>query len=103
MRYCFFLLLTTVVFAQQTQSVDFKTIQATIEINPIKRNVVGQCQYFFDVKNKIDTIRIDAVKARHAGSIPVRVSRILVWVVIIKLNRSKKRTIQTNQVSLYKV
>jgi len=62
MRYCFLLLFTSVLFAQQTQSVDFKTLQASLEINPVKRNVVGNVTYNFEVKNKIDTIRIDAQK-----------------------------------------
>jgi aminopeptidase N len=62
MRYCFLLLFTSVLFAQQTQSVDFKTLQASLEINPVKRNVVGNVTYNFEVKTKIDTIRIDAQK-----------------------------------------
>lgn len=62
MKYFFIMLLSTFAFAQQTQSVDFKTIQANLEINPIKRNVVGKCKYTFEVKNNIDTIRIDAQK-----------------------------------------
>ncbi|WP_309640868.1 M1 family metallopeptidase [Flavobacterium sp.] len=62
MRYCFFLLFTCFIFAQQTQSVDFKTLQAALEINPIKRNVVGTVTYNFEVKTMIDTIRIDAQK-----------------------------------------
>jgi len=49
-------------FSQQIQSVDFKSIHASLAINPVKRNVVGQCEYLFDVKNKLDTIRIDAQK-----------------------------------------
>ncbi|PWA04758.1 M1 family metallopeptidase [Flavobacterium psychrotolerans] len=62
MKYFFVMFLSSFAFAQQTQSVDFKTIHANLEINPIKRNVVGKCEYTFEVKNKIDTIRIDAQK-----------------------------------------
>jgi hypothetical protein len=33
----------------------------SVEINPVKRNVVGKCSYAFIVNdNKIDTIHIDA-------------------------------------------
>ena len=58
--------MTSVVFAQQTKFVDFKTMNASIEINPIKRNVVGALLYTFDVKSTIDTIRIDAQKMTFA-------------------------------------
>lgn len=51
-----------VLFAQQGQSVDFKTLSASLEINPVKRNVMGKVTYAFEVKNTIDTIRIDAQK-----------------------------------------
>ncbi len=48
-------------------AVDFKTIHAAIEINPIKRNVVGKCIYTFEVNGKKpDTIRIDAQKMEFA-------------------------------------
>jgi aminopeptidase N len=61
MRY-FLILLTTFAFAQQQPSVDFKTIHAALQINPVKRNVIGKCEYTFEVGNKPDTIRIDAQK-----------------------------------------
>lgn len=57
-----FLLVSVFGFAQQTKVVDFKTINASLELNPIKRNVVGKCEYTFEVKQKTDTIRIDAQK-----------------------------------------
>ena len=62
MRYLFLFFITTFALAQQSQSVDFKTIHAALEINPVKRNVIGKCEYTFEVKNAIDTIRIDAQK-----------------------------------------
>jgi aminopeptidase N len=49
------------VFAQNP-GVDFKTVYASITVNPVKRNVVGQGKYVFDVTQKPDTIRIDAEK-----------------------------------------
>ena len=60
--YFCFLLVSTIVFGQQTQFVDFKTAHASLEINPVKRNVIGQMAYTFEVKNPVDTIRIDAQK-----------------------------------------
>ena len=56
------LLLSIFTFGQQTKAVDFKTINASLEINPVKRNVVGKYTAIFEVKNKLDTIRIDAIK-----------------------------------------
>lgn len=54
--------------AQQNPKVDFKTIHAQIEINPVKRNVTGICNYTFEVHDKsIDTIRIDAQKMEFAN------------------------------------
>jgi aminopeptidase N len=61
MRYLL-LLFSVFSFAQQIQSVDFKSVHASLAINPVKRNIVGQCEYVFDVKKKPDTIRIDAQK-----------------------------------------
>ena len=62
MRYYFLLFISAVAFSQQLQSVDFKTMDASLEINPIKRNIVGAVSYTFEVKQLIDTIRIDAQK-----------------------------------------
>jgi aminopeptidase N len=60
MRLLFFLLLTTFTFAQQTNKVDFKTAQGNISINPIEKKVFGSVKYVLDVKQDIDSIRIDA-------------------------------------------
>lgn len=61
MRYIL-LFITSFAFSQQISSVDFKTIYASLNINPVKRNVVGNYQATFEVMNPIDTIRIDAQK-----------------------------------------
>lgn len=61
------LLVSVFGFAQQTKVVDFKTINASLEINPIKRNVVGNATYTFAVLSKIDTIRIDAQKMQFSN------------------------------------
>lgn len=65
MKYLFVIFISTFAFAQP--SVDFKTIKAALQINPIKRNVMGKCEYTFEVKNKIDTIRIDAQKMEFSN------------------------------------
>jgi aminopeptidase N len=62
MRHLLFLLFTVFTFAQQTQKVDFKTAFGTISINPIEKKVSGSVRYVFEVKQVIDTIKIDAQK-----------------------------------------
>lgn len=62
MKLFFLLFFSTFLFAQQTKFVDFKTVNASLIINPVKRNVVGNCTYTFEVKKKTDTISIDAIK-----------------------------------------
>ncbi|MDH4403409.1 MAG: M1 family metallopeptidase [Flavobacterium sp.] len=47
-------------FAQQTKSVDFTSVLAKIEINPLNKSVSGEVTYNFEVNNTIDTIKIDA-------------------------------------------
>lgn len=62
MKLFLLLFISTLSFSQQTKFVDFKTINASLVINPVKRNVVGNCTYTFEVKKKTDTISIDAMK-----------------------------------------
>jgi len=59
MKYLF-LLISTITFAQQTKSVDFKSVLGQITIDPKERLVSGAINYFFDVLKPIDTIKIDA-------------------------------------------
>ncbi|TRX05927.1 M1 family metallopeptidase [Flavobacterium gawalongense] len=59
MKYLF-LLLSTITFAQQTQSVDFKLVHGQITINPKDKSVRGAVSYWFDVLKPTDTIKIDA-------------------------------------------
>jgi aminopeptidase N len=59
MKYLF-LFLSTFAFAQQTKSVDFKSVLGNITINPIEKTVSGTVTYDFEVVNPIDTIKIDA-------------------------------------------
>jgi len=61
MRYIF-LLIFSFSFAQQTSNVDFKTLHATLEPNPIDKSISGEVIYKFEVLKAIDTIAIDAIK-----------------------------------------
>ncbi|NBU81162.1 MAG: M1 family peptidase [Flavobacteriaceae bacterium] len=62
MRHLLFLLITVFSFSQQNQKVDFKIAYGNISINPIERKVSGSVRYVFEVKQAIDTIKIDAQK-----------------------------------------
>src|SRR6187431_2261028 len=59
MKYLF-LFFSAFTFAQQTQSVDFKTVQGHISINPNNKSIRGNVTYTFEVLKPIDTIKIDA-------------------------------------------
>lgn len=59
MKYVF-LFLTSFIFAQQTQSVDFKTANGQLFVNPKDKTISGTITYLFDVLRPIDTIKIDA-------------------------------------------
>ncbi|HRG19224.1 MAG TPA: M1 family metallopeptidase [Flavobacterium lutivivi] len=62
MKYLFFLFLSFISFAQQTAKVDFKTTKGNIAIDVNQRKVFGTVSYVFEVKESIDTIKIDAQK-----------------------------------------
>ncbi len=57
-----FALITTGLFAQAPSAVDFKHLEATISINPSKKEVSGETLFTFDVLMPTDTIFIDAQK-----------------------------------------
>lgn len=59
MKYLF-LFLSAFTFAQQTKSVDFKTVQGHITIDSNNKSVNGDVTYTFEVLKPIDTIKIDA-------------------------------------------
>ncbi|WP_310558250.1 M1 family metallopeptidase [Flavobacterium sp.] len=59
MKY-FFLFIYSVVFAQQTKSVDFKSVSGQLAINPSEKSVSGAVKYYFKVLKPIDTLKIDA-------------------------------------------
>jgi aminopeptidase N len=62
MRLLFFLFLSFFSFAQHTSKVDFKTAYGNISINPLAKKVFGSVKYVFEVKEAIDTIKIDGQK-----------------------------------------
>ncbi|HEY4628286.1 MAG TPA: M1 family metallopeptidase [Flavobacterium sp.] len=59
MKYLF-LLLSAITFAQQTKSVDFKSVRGQITINSKDKSVRGVVSYWFNVLKATDTIKIDA-------------------------------------------
>jgi aminopeptidase N len=59
MRYLYLLLFSNLIFSQQTQKVDFKSVLGKISINPDKKQVSGTVLYEFDVLQIVDTIYID--------------------------------------------
>jgi aminopeptidase N len=59
MKYLF-LLLSAITFAQQTKSVDFKSVCGQITINSKAKSVSGAVSYWFNVLKTTDTIKIDA-------------------------------------------
>ena len=61
MRYIFFFL-SFISFAQQTTKVDFKTAKGNISVDVNQKKVFGIVSYVFEVKESIDTIKIDAQK-----------------------------------------
>jgi aminopeptidase N len=62
MRILFFFFLSFISFAQQTSKVDFKTAKGNIAVDVNQKKVFGTVSYVFDVKESIDTIKIDAQK-----------------------------------------
>ncbi|WP_348797352.1 M1 family metallopeptidase [Flavobacterium adhaerens] len=66
MKY-FFLFLSAFVFGQQTKSVDFKTANSDITINPVNKSISGNVTYTFEVLRPIDTIKIDAQNMTFKG------------------------------------
>jgi len=59
MRYLYLLLFSNLIFSQQIQKVDFKSVLGKISINPDKKQVSGAVSYKFDVLQIVDTIYID--------------------------------------------
>ncbi|PIF34580.1 aminopeptidase N [Flavobacterium sp. 9] len=54
------LFFTTFIFAQQTQFVDFKSVNSQLKLDVSGKTIAGSVEYQFDVLKPIDTIKIDA-------------------------------------------
>ncbi len=65
-RLLFLFLLPFAAIAQQIRQVDFKTMNATITIDPVAEKVSGNVEYAFDVLSLADTIRIDAMNMQFS-------------------------------------
>ena len=62
MRNILLLILTSsIAFCQQTENVDFKKINASIEIDTSARKVIGKVLFEAEIKQAVDTIFIDAI------------------------------------------
>jgi aminopeptidase N len=61
MRYLF-LFIFSISFAQQSQKVDFKTLNANLLPNQFEKSISGEVNYEFQVLSSIDTIAIDAIR-----------------------------------------
>ncbi len=59
MKYILFFF-TTFIFAQQTQFVDFKSVNGQLKLDASDKTIAGSVEYQFDVLKPIDTIKIDA-------------------------------------------
>ncbi|REG97897.1 M1 family metallopeptidase [Flavobacterium aquicola] len=66
MKYLF-LFFSAFAFAQQTKSVDFKTVDGSISINSDSKSISGTVTYVFEVLKPIDTIKIDAQNMAFSG------------------------------------
>ncbi len=62
MRILFFFFFSFISFAQQTSKVDFETSKGNISVDVNQKKVLGTVSYVFEVKESIDTIKIDAQK-----------------------------------------
>jgi len=90
MRYLFFLLLSTIAFAQQIKKVDFKTANTHLSFDVPHKKVMGKMVYTFEVLDKkVDTIYIDARNMKFTD---------------VKVNGKKKTgwTASANALKLYK-
>ncbi|MGL2993196.1 M1 family metallopeptidase [Flavobacterium sp. TSSA_36] len=63
MKY-FFLFFSSLLFAQQTQFVDFKSVTAQLQLNANTKSITGNVAYECEVLQPVDTIKIDAKTMR---------------------------------------
>ncbi len=62
MRYLYIVLFSNIIFSQQIDKVDFKSVLGKMAINLDKKEVSGKVVYDFEVLQMLDTIYIDAQK-----------------------------------------
>jgi aminopeptidase N len=62
MRFLYIILFSNLIFSQQIDKVDFKSVFGKILINPEKKEIYGNVIYEFEVLKIVDTIYIDAQK-----------------------------------------
>ncbi len=62
MRYLYITLFSNLIFSQQIDKVNFKSVYGKILINPDKKEVYGNVIFDFEVLKMVDTIYIDAQK-----------------------------------------
>ncbi len=60
MRYLYIILFSNIIFSQQIDKVNFKSVYGKILINPDKKEVYGNVIFDFEVLKMVDTIYIDA-------------------------------------------
>lgn len=82
----FFCALSSSLFAQQTESVDFKRATAEIEILPFENMVEGKVQYEFKILQKTDSIYLDARNmtfslSNSASEIKLKPSSEKLWMI----------------------
>lgn len=58
------LIMSSFVFSQQTQNVDFTHLKADISVHPYKKKVTGKVTYKLNVLQRIDSVAIDAQKMK---------------------------------------
>ncbi len=67
MRYLYLFLFSNLIFSQQIDKVDFKSVVGKIEINPEKKEVSGSIVFDFEVLQMTDTIYIDGQKMQFSN------------------------------------
>ena len=64
---CIFLFLSILTFSQQTKSVDFISCKALLFPNESSQSITGNVTYVFEIKNEIDSIKIDAKNMKFSA------------------------------------
>ncbi len=100
--YCYlFLLINTLLFAQQTEFVDFKKAKADIVIYPTESKIAGTIEYKFDILKDLDSIFINSRSLNCSSillnkkEIPFYISKDKLWIVDdFKISKNNVLTIE---------